>query len=188
MFPLGAAPDMAGRIGQPSSVMIARRAGPPQRAPRFAPRFASASIRWHHREVRRREGRMATTLSGDQIEFYRRQGYLFPLRCLGAGETASMCDGLDAFEREEGFSAGSIHFKGHLCFRWSWELARSAAILDAVEDLIGPDILSFASRFWIKGGGDLGVLRLQGSPTLRCRPSISCALGAMLAPAMAAPL
>lgn len=97
---------------------------------------------------------MTKTLSRDQIEFYRREGYVFPLRCLAPNEARSMHDSLDAFERREGFSAGSIHFKGHLCFRWSWELARSAAILDAVEDLIGPDILSFASRFWIKGGGD----------------------------------
>ena len=65
-----------------------------------------------------------------------------------------MCESLDAFEREEGYSVGSLHFKGHLCFRWSWELTRNPAILDAVEDLIGPDILVFASKFWIKGGGD----------------------------------
>ncbi len=98
---------------------------------------------------------MSNTLSRDQVEFYRRQGYLFPLPCLAPGETAPMRASPDAFEREEGFSVGSIHFKGHLCFRWSWELARNAALLDAVEDLIGPDILVFASRFWIKpGGGD----------------------------------
>ncbi len=97
---------------------------------------------------------MPKALSRDQVEFYRRQGYLYPFACLGADETAAMRDSLDAFEREEGFSVGSIHFKGHLCFRWSWQLARNAAILDAVEDLIGPDILAFASKFWIKGGGD----------------------------------
>ncbi len=97
---------------------------------------------------------MAKTLSGDQVEFFRRQGYLFPLRCLAPDETAAMRGSLDAFERAEGYSVGALHFKGHLCFRWSWELARSAAILDAVEDLIGPDILVFASKFWIKGGGD----------------------------------
>ena len=97
---------------------------------------------------------MPKTLSRDQVELYRRQGYLFPLRALAPDETAPMRASLDAFERAEGYSVGALHFKGHLCFRWSWELARSAAILDAVEDLIGPDILVFASKFWIKGGGD----------------------------------
>ncbi len=65
-----------------------------------------------------------------------------------------MRDALDVFEREEGMSAGDIHFKGHLFFKWSYELALNPAILDAVEDLVGPDILVFASKFWIKGGGD----------------------------------
>ena len=93
---------------------------------------------------------MPNTLSRDQVEFYRRQGYLFPLPCLAPGETAEMRASLETFEREEGFSAGSIHFKGHLCFRWSWELARNTALLDAVEDLIGPDILVFHTTTWWK--------------------------------------
>ena len=97
---------------------------------------------------------MPKTLNSNQVEFYGRNGYLFPFRCLASDKTNAMCESLDAFEREEGYSVGSLHFKGHLCFRWSWELTRSPAILDAVEDLIGPDILVFASKFWIKGGGD----------------------------------
>ena len=97
---------------------------------------------------------MPKSLNHNQIEFYGRNGYLFPFRCLAPDKTNAMCESLAAFEREEGYSVGSLHFKGHLCFLWSWELTRSAPILDAVEDLIGPDILVFASKFWIKGGGD----------------------------------
>ena len=97
---------------------------------------------------------MPKTLNSNQVEFYGRNGYLFPFRCLASDKTDAMCESLDAFEREEGYSVGSLHFKGHLCFQWSWELTRNPAILDAVEDLIGPDILVFASKFWIKGGGD----------------------------------
>ena len=52
--------------------------------------------------------------------------------------------------RSAGFSAGDIHMKGHLCFPWSHALAERPEILDVVEDLIGPDILLFASKFWIK--------------------------------------
>ncbi|MBM3487594.1 MAG: phytanoyl-CoA dioxygenase family protein [Alphaproteobacteria bacterium] len=97
---------------------------------------------------------MGRRLSADQVEFYAREGYLAPFRAIPAAEAAARRTGLDAFEREEGFSAGSIHMKGHLAFRWSWALARNTAILDVVEDLIGPDILVFASKFWIKGGRD----------------------------------
>ena len=49
-----------------------------------------------------------------------------------------------------GEGAGDIVFKGHLAFRWSYELASNPAILDPVEDLIGRNILVFASRFWVK--------------------------------------
>ena len=65
-----------------------------------------------------------------------------------------MCGELDRFENEQDVSAGKLQMKGHLCFRWSYDLSFEGAILDVVEDLIGPDILCFASRFWMKGPGD----------------------------------
>lgn len=97
---------------------------------------------------------MTKSLSREQIDFFRSQGYLFPLPCLLREDTRTMRDALDRFEREDGTSAASFHLKGHLYFTWSHELSRSMAILDAVEDLIGPNILVFASKFWIKGGRD----------------------------------
>jgi ectoine hydroxylase-related dioxygenase (phytanoyl-CoA dioxygenase family) len=97
---------------------------------------------------------MGKVLSPEQVEFYRANGYLSPFRALAPAEARRMREAVDRFEREEGFSVGSIHFKGHLCFTRSFELARNPAILDVVEDLIGPDILVFASKFWIKQGRD----------------------------------
>ncbi len=93
-------------------------------------------------------------LSTDQIAFYNSQGYLSPLQGISGDRARWMQGELDRFEQERGMSAGSIHFKGHLVFKWSYDLACSPEILDAVEDVIGPDILAFASKFWIKGGGD----------------------------------
>jgi hypothetical protein len=97
---------------------------------------------------------MPKVLSPEQVEFYHREGYLFPIDGIPRDEAAAMRADLDRFAAEEGYSAGSIHFKGHLAFRRSWEMAQRPAILDAVEDLIGPNILAFASKFWIKGGRD----------------------------------
>jgi len=97
---------------------------------------------------------MASVLSQDQIEFYRSNGFLSPFRALTPERAEWMRGQTDAFECDEGFSVGSLHFKGHLCFTWSYELARSPAILDVVEGVIGPNILAFASKFWIKKGGD----------------------------------
>jgi non-haem Fe2+, alpha-ketoglutarate-dependent halogenase len=48
---------------------------------------------------------------------------------------------------------GNLHF---MC-RWVDELARHPCILDAVEDLLGPDILLYISRFFIKEPNSEGV-------------------------------
>ena len=93
-------------------------------------------------------------LSADQIAFYKSEGYVSPIRGISGDRARWMQGELDRFEREREFSAGGIMFKGHLVFKWSYDLACSAEVLDAVEGLIGPDILVFASKFWIKGGGD----------------------------------
>ncbi len=97
---------------------------------------------------------MATTLNTDQIDRYRRDGILWPLRAISADAARDMREATERFEQAEGYSVGTLHLKGHLCFTWSFDLARSAAILDVVESLIGPNILVFASKFWIKGARD----------------------------------
>jgi len=97
---------------------------------------------------------MPKVLTEDQIAFYRDNGYLAPLDGVDPSDTAAMCDDLDAFERDEGALASSIVVKGHLCFRRSFEFSRHPKILDVVEDLIGPNIMVFSSRFWMKPGRD----------------------------------
>src|SRR5262249_24535025 len=44
--------------------------------------------------------------------------------------------------------------KPHLVFEWVAELVRHPAILDAVEDLLGPDLLVWSSSFFLKGARD----------------------------------
>jgi non-haem Fe2+, alpha-ketoglutarate-dependent halogenase len=97
---------------------------------------------------------MPKVLTDDQISFYRDNGYLVPFDGVDASDAAAMCDDLDAFERDEGMRASEIIVKGHLCFRRSFEFSRHPAILDVVEDLIGPNIMTLSSRFWMKPGQD----------------------------------
>lgn len=97
---------------------------------------------------------MPKVLSDDQIAFYRENGYLAPFDGVDPSDAAAMCDDLDAFERDEGMRASEIIVKGHLCFRRSFEFSRHPAILDVVEDLIGPNIMTLSSRFWMKPGRD----------------------------------
>ena len=94
---------------------------------------------------------MPKALTADAIEQYRRDGYWFPHRVLSEAEAGGLRDKLEAFEAAEGHPIdGAQRVKAHILFKWLDDLIRHPRILDAVEDLIGPDILCWTSVFWIK--------------------------------------
>lgn len=94
---------------------------------------------------------MAKRLSVGEIQNYRRDGFHFPLRVMSAAEARSFRDRLEMHERATGAPiAGNMRHKVHLLFTWANDLARHPAVLDAVEDVIGPDILCWSSTFFIK--------------------------------------
>ena len=94
---------------------------------------------------------MPKLLTEAEIGRYRDDGYLAPLRVLDVSEAHAMRRALEAFEAERGEPLkGSVRFKSHLLFRWLADLVRSPRLVDAVEDLIGPDILCWTSHWWIK--------------------------------------
>ena len=85
---------------------------------------------------------MPKALSGAQIAAYERDGYLFPVPVMSAGEARAYRDRLEAYEAATGAPIqGNLRHKVHLLFTWANDLIRHPRILDAVEDLIGPDIL-----------------------------------------------
>jgi non-heme Fe2+,alpha-ketoglutarate-dependent halogenase len=94
---------------------------------------------------------MAKRLSTEAIAQYRRDGFHFPVRVLSAQEARSYRDRLEAAERAAGGPlAGDRRHKVHLLYTWANELARHPTILDAVEDVIGPDILCWSTTFFTK--------------------------------------
>jgi hypothetical protein len=94
---------------------------------------------------------MAKLLSEDAVARYRREGYFFPVPILGAEEVADLRGRLETFEAAQGRPLeGGQRNKAHLLFKWLDDLMRHPRILDAVEDLIGPDILCWNTIFWIK--------------------------------------
>lgn len=94
---------------------------------------------------------MAKRLSTETVARYRRDGFHFPVRVLSAPEARSYRDRLEAAERAAGGPlAGDRRHKVHLLYTWANELARHPAILDAVEDVIGPDILCWSTTFFTK--------------------------------------
>lgn len=94
---------------------------------------------------------MTRRLTTDEIARYRNDGFHFPVRVMSSEDAGAYRSRLEDHERATGGPiAGNMRHKVHLLFTWANDLARHPAILDAVEDLIGPDILCWSSTFFIK--------------------------------------
>jgi non-heme Fe2+,alpha-ketoglutarate-dependent halogenase len=94
---------------------------------------------------------MPKLLSKTEIERYWDEGYLFPVRVLANAEALAYRARLERFEAGSGGPLkGDLRHKSHLLFTWLAELVRHSRILDAVEDLYGPDLLCWSSNFFIK--------------------------------------
>lgn len=93
-------------------------------------------------------------LTAEQVERYRHDGYLFPLPALSSDELARDRAGLERFEEWLGKPVTEADRKwrsaGYVFLPWVTALVRHPRILDAVESLIGPDILVYTSTFFIK--------------------------------------
>lgn len=100
---------------------------------------------------------MPKMLTDAQVEAYRRDGFLLPLRAMGADDARRYRGDLEAFEARLGkplTQAGrKYRSRTYLLFQWAQALVRHPAILDAVEDVIGPDILVFTTTWFIKEPG-----------------------------------
>jgi non-haem Fe2+, alpha-ketoglutarate-dependent halogenase len=69
---------------------------------------------------------------------------------LSAAQATQIRARLEEFEAGAGPLAGKLRQKSHLLFTWLNDLIRNERILDAVEDIIGPDILCWGTSFFIK--------------------------------------
>ena len=61
---------------------------------------------------------------------------------------------LETYERQTGERARDLKVKGHLLFKWMMELGTTPTLLDAIEDLIGPNIMLTTSAVWPKNARD----------------------------------
>lgn len=94
---------------------------------------------------------MPKRLTDADVAAFWRDGFHFPVRVLSTDEAARYRSALEAYEAAAGgpISANMRH-KVHLLFAWAAELVRHPAILDPVEDLLGPDLLCWTTNFFIK--------------------------------------
>src|SRR6185369_6633036 len=89
---------------------------------------------------------------------YREHGYYAPIRVMPVAEAERLRRCLEAHEKLHGVLKGSMRHKSHLLFTWLDGLIRHPAILDAVEGVIGPDILCWSSTFFVKEARDPGFV------------------------------
>jgi chlorinating enzyme len=94
---------------------------------------------------------MGKRLTPREIEQYHRDGYHFPIGVLPAEQALEYRLQLERAERDLGGPLRGVYrVKPHLLFTWLADLVRHPAILDAVEDVIGPDILCWNTSFFTK--------------------------------------
>jgi hypothetical protein len=94
-------------------------------------------------------------LSEEQVNAWRRDGYLYPLPLLSDDELKDCRAGLARFEAWLGAPVNASkelkwRTMPHLILPWVSRLAHDPRILDCIEDLLGPDIMVFTSTFFIK--------------------------------------
>jgi hypothetical protein len=98
---------------------------------------------------------MPRKLTPAQIAHFAEHGYAWPFRAFDAARAAGYRRRIEAYEQSVGHDANrTLKIKGHLAFPWLMEIATEPNVLDAVEDLIGPDILLFGSSIFAKDAQD----------------------------------
>jgi non-haem Fe2+, alpha-ketoglutarate-dependent halogenase len=94
---------------------------------------------------------MPKMLTTAQVEQYREEGFVSPVRVMSEAAAGEYRRRLEAFEATSGGPlGGDLRHKSHLLFTWLAELVRHDRILDAIEDLYGPDLLCWSTNFFIK--------------------------------------
>ena len=94
---------------------------------------------------------METRISSAQRQRYARDGFLSPLEALNGEEVAHFRNQVDAAEPQ---LSAPLNGQCHLHLRWAYDLATHPGVLDAVEQILGPDILVHGSTLFCKRSGD----------------------------------
>ena len=98
---------------------------------------------------------MPKLLDPEQISAFHRDGFVAPIAVLSQQETAEYRRRFEDYERShDGWYVLSRGQKIHLLQTWAAELVVDARILDAVEDVLGADILCWGTSLFVKDAHD----------------------------------
>lgn len=94
---------------------------------------------------------MPKSLTNKQVNFFKKNGYLFPIKVMEEKEVLLCRTALEDYEKSQGSNLSGIDkHKSHLLFSWVSEIVHNKNILDSIEDILGPNILCWSSSFFIK--------------------------------------
>lgn len=94
---------------------------------------------------------MPRILTQEQVDRFWKDGCVFPIRVMSEADALEIRGRLEAFERQAGGPLkGDLRHKSHLLFAWLGDLVRNRNIVDAIEDLYGPNLLCWTTNFFIK--------------------------------------
>lgn len=98
---------------------------------------------------------MAKILTDDQLARAERDGCIFPVPIMDSGTAAGYRATYEAVEARKGKDVPELlSVKPHVLFPWLFELGTTPKLLDAMEDLIGPDLLMTTCAIWPKDAND----------------------------------
>lgn len=105
---------------------------------------------------------LLTHLTSPQQIAYERSGYHFPVRAFQAEEAGGLCQTFLAYYREHHGRLKQLLprerraflSETHFFLRWVYEIVSNSRILDAVESVLGPDLMVWSSQWFPKFPND----------------------------------
>ena len=116
-------------------------------------------------------------ISGEQLARYDRDGVIFPIPVLTPAELTVFKAGFDEVEARV---LDKFHYTGftHLHFRWAFDLATHPVVADAVEGVLGPDVLVYGTLIICKDPRTMGYVAWhQDGEGFGNAPSVSAWIG-----------
>ena len=94
---------------------------------------------------------MPKVLTENQVNEFDRNGFLFPVEAYTPDEAAGLHGKFAAMEEHLGHEPQKkFRVKAHLPFPWLCDVVRNEKLLDAIEDILGPNILCWGASFFTK--------------------------------------
>ena len=109
---------------------------------------------------------MRLPLTSDQVNEYRKAGFVHPVDVLDLSEADDYRSRYEQVAALLGGSPKAVQMiQVHRFYPWAWELCTHSAVLDAVESVLGPDILLWSASVFPKPPRDPGFVTMHQDGT-----------------------